>query len=431
MRPSLPLFAALLIPIQAQADQAAAEQAPSIDPVPALQRQIDEGKLTLPTGRGHEFLKSVLAIFDLDPASQVLVFSKTSQQNDYISPSTPRAIFFDRDTYVGWVSGGFAEIMTYDPHFGGVFYTLRPEHEPGRRQVFRSEASCLQCHESSRTSNVPGPFVRSVYPDYTGRPILSQGSFNTDHTSPIEQRWGGWYVTGQHGNSVHMGNTIASYDRASDHMEFDPSPQQNISSLDDFFDTSLHLRPDSDVVALMVLEHQVGMHNILTEAAMTTRRALQMQARVRELTGDPEPDDETPLEGTALRVVESQAQRVLRYLLFCDEQPLDGGIQGGEDFQRMFRAATPATADGLSLADFQLHQRLFKNRCSYMIYSTAFKYLPAELKSLIFKRLDLILAGADPSEDFVHLAPSECERIRAILRETLPEDTSAWPTPST
>ena len=50
--------------------------------------------------------------------------------------------------------------------------------------------------------------MRSVFTDRQGLPILSAGSFRTDHASPLKERWGGWYVTGTHGDQEHMGNWV-------------------------------------------------------------------------------------------------------------------------------------------------------------------------------------------------------------------------------
>lgn len=53
---------------------------------------------------------------------------------------------------------------------------------------------CLICHDTAATAGVPGMLVRSL------------GQQHVDHRLPIEERWGGWYVTGQHGTIRHKGN---------------------------------------------------------------------------------------------------------------------------------------------------------------------------------------------------------------------------------
>ncbi len=97
------------------------------------------------------------------------------------------------------------------------------------------------------------------------------GTFNTDHTSPFSRRWGGWYVTGQHGSMRHMGNVIANK-RAPE--ELDREAGANVTDLNKIVPVDHYLTPHSDLVALMVLEHQVQMHNYITLASFETRNAL-------------------------------------------------------------------------------------------------------------------------------------------------------------
>ena len=121
-------------------------------------------------------------------SSQVLVFSKTSLQSRRIWPQRPRALFFSDDVYVGFCqSGDVIEVSAADPQLGTVFYTVDQELDESR--AFRRQTdNCLMCHGSSATQNIPGSLLRSVFPDPQGQPILSAGSFRTDHTSPLEKR---------------------------------------------------------------------------------------------------------------------------------------------------------------------------------------------------------------------------------------------------
>ena len=90
-----------------------------------LQQRLDSGSLTLTSTPEHGYLESVLTALNINPDSQTLVFSKTSLQVDAISAATPRAIYFNDDTYVAWVQHtGLLEIVTMDADRGPVFYTL-------------------------------------------------------------------------------------------------------------------------------------------------------------------------------------------------------------------------------------------------------------------------------------------------------------------
>src|SRR5690606_34679598 len=137
--------------------------------------------------------------------SQTLVFSKTSMQVRYISRRNPRAIYFNDDTYLGWINGSsVVEISTYDPHLGAAFYTV--DMAPWRPKFERAGYDCLACHVTSMTGGVPGHTVRSVLPQFDGSVDSQKESFISSDTSPFSQRWGGWYVTGLHGEMTHMGN---------------------------------------------------------------------------------------------------------------------------------------------------------------------------------------------------------------------------------
>ena len=166
-----------------------------------LQQRLDAGELTLTHEGDKSYLPSVLKALEVPVESQMLVFSKTSLQMRRISPRTPRAIYFNDDVYVGFCqSGDVLEISAVDAQLGTVFYTLDTE-EKEKPQFERRTDNCLVCHSSSRTEGVPGHLVRSLYVDAGGQPLLSAGSRMVDHTTPIEHRWGGWYVTGSHGSS--------------------------------------------------------------------------------------------------------------------------------------------------------------------------------------------------------------------------------------
>ncbi|MEO6810837.1 MAG: hypothetical protein ABI353_17105, partial [Isosphaeraceae bacterium] len=184
--------------------------APVDDPVARLQKRMDKGEATLTFSQEHGYLDSVLKNLGVLASSQVLVFSKTSFQRTQISASKPRALYFGDDSYVGWVQKGeVLEVATTDPQQGAVFYLLAQEEE--EKPVFQRQThDCLQCHVSSKTRDVPGHLIRSVYPDRSGQPVYNAGTFTTGPESPISERWGGWYVTGTHGKQRHMGNVFVT-----------------------------------------------------------------------------------------------------------------------------------------------------------------------------------------------------------------------------
>ncbi len=236
-----------------------------------------------------------------------------------------------------------------------------------------------------------------------------------DSTTPFSDRWGGWYVTGRHGDSVHRGNVIAT-ENPDNTCDMPVEEGANVQTLVKLFDTTPYPRASSDIVALMVLEHQTSVQNVLTKAHHNALRAVHMQTSLQKELGEPVLMQPT---GSAQRIIEHSAEDVLDALLFKDEAALpDGGIEGDEAFQSAFVKTAPRSAEGRSLKDFQLLNRLFKYRCSYMIHTQTFAKMQPDLKSLVLGRLKTILDGKDTSGRYDYLGESEREHIATILVET-------------
>ncbi|MES2706512.1 MAG: hypothetical protein V4726_07910 [Verrucomicrobiota bacterium] len=395
---------------------------PLTDAGSELDSDFTSQKFELPAGGDLAAVKAVLARLKIKESSQILVFSKTSVQRDRIRPENPRAIYFNDECYAAWVPGGLMEIASVDPAMGPIFYIL--DFHRADRAVPRMDRpqNCLDCHGAGMTNGVPGIMVRSVFPDRDGTPLYQAGTALIDQTSPFETRWGGWYVTGQHGMARHRGNGIAVNEGRT--VTLDVEKGANLHSLDAFFATKNYARGDSDIVALMVMEHQTGMTSRLVEAAYAMRGAILRQAELRRELGDP-PTEE--LVGTAKIIADSHADKILQYLLFSGEAALpEGGIEGGADFQKDFREGRPASPDGRALTDFQLLTRLFKYRCSYLIYSRLWDNLPPKFLDLLYQRLHGILTAETPSPRFAHLSAGERRDILQILRATKPGLPANW-----
>jgi len=390
------------------------------DAVSQLQQRIDAGQAKLTYDKRLGYLPAVLKQLGISATSQTLVFSKTSFQQRHISPQRPRALYFNDEAYVGWVRGATKlEISAVDPQKGAVFYTIS-QRDPQQARFVRHTHECLQCHTSSLTQGVPGHLVRSVYPDAKGYPILGAGTFRTDHTSPLDERWGGWYVTGQHGGQRHMGNVLLEDEEHPESLPKDAGA--NVVDLEEFCDTSSYLSPHSDIVALMVLEHQTQMHNRITAANYATRRA-QFHSRIMNSMLE-RPADE--LSESALRRIRSASERLVRYMLFVDEATLTDPISGTSGFAEEFVAPGPFDAQGRSLRTLDLQGRLFRYPCSYLIYSAAFDALPPVAKEQVYRRLHEILTGSEQSEDFGHLSPEDRRALLEILTSTKPELVVVW-----
>lgn len=388
--------------------------------VSALQARLAKGEAQLKHQPGLGYLTALLEALEVPAESQTLVFSKTSMQRHCISPQTPRAIYFNDDVYIGYCqSGEVLEISVADSRLGTVFYTLdqRQEESP---ELLRQTDSCLLCHSSSRTSGVPGHLVRSLFVDPSGLPILSAGSHMVDHTTPFEKRWGGWYVTGTHGDQTHQGNLVIR--GREDPYKVDNSAGQNLTDLKKLVDLDSYLTPHSDIVALMVLEHQTLVHNRITQASFTARQALDYEAKMNLALGEPA---DNRLDSTTRRIT-GAGNALVEALLMVDEAKLTAPVRGTSGYAEWFVQQSPRDAQGRSLREFDLERRLFKYPCSYLIYSRAFDELPAEMHDYVWRRLWEVLSGADNSEDFAHLSAEDRQAIREIIRETKPNLPEYW-----
>jgi hypothetical protein len=396
------------------------ETAPD-NPIEGLRTALESGAATrAPEEEGGGYLRPLLKLLGIPESSQVLVFSKTSLQINNISPAAPRAIYFNDDVYIGSVQhSDVLEISAADPKLGAVFYTLAPG-SGARPEITRQRHECLQCHGGTMTRNMPGHIVRSVFPADDGQPIMKAGSTLTDDTTPLEDRWGGWYITGTHGDARHRGNQIATetqYDAT-----IDVEAGANQPALPPRVNTADYLTPHSDIVAMMVLEHQAQMHNLMTQASFETRMALYRQALMDKIF-DRAPD---VLSESTQRIIKSAGDALVEYMIFAHEIELESPIEGTSGFTATFPAQGPRDSQGRSLRDFDLKSRLFTYPLSYLIYSPQFDGLPDPMKNYVYQRLWNILTGVESTPDWLYLTNAKCRAIREILIETKPGLPAYW-----
>jgi len=377
------------------------------DRVTRLILDLHSGKTKLQSRNdGTGYLSSLLDALKVNPDSQVMVFSKTSFQASRISPKNPRAIYFSDDVCVGYVRGSnLLEVAALDPRQGVIFYSFDQEAEPPR---FDRRDVCLQCHESKGTLGVPGLLIASVYPDADGMPAFMGAQMLTDHRSRFEDRWGGWYVTGTHGAMRHLGNAVG-HER--DHPEvLDTRGTLNLTSLAKRFDPAGYLSQLSDIVALMALEHQTRMTDLMIRVGW--------EARVTEHDGKNDEPARTRFE--------ADLESLLGYMLFTDEAPLESKVDGVSTFARTFAERGPRDHRGRSLRDFNLQKRLFQYPLSYMIYSEAFDGMPERVRTRLYQRLFDVLTGKDRSARFQRLSAEDRLALLEIVRDTKPDLPSYW-----
>jgi hypothetical protein len=240
-----------------------------------------------------------------------------------------------------------------------------------------------------------------MLPDANGRSVSHEGWYLTTDRSPIRQRWGGWYVTGTHGDQEHMGNLIVT--EPADREQFLLTRGANVTDLDGLVDTSPYLSKHSDIIALMVIEHQVTVQNLIIAANWRIRTALADE--------DPDPADIRSL-------VEKVTEPLVEAMFFVEEAQLTAPIIGTSGFRSNFVSRGPRDGTGRSLLELDLTERLFRYPLSYLIYSEAFDRMPEEAKDYVYLRLRQVLSGEDQSEQFAHLSEADRKDILEILGAT-------------
>jgi hypothetical protein len=367
-----------------------------------LKDDLESGRLPLDVGSEKEFVVSLLRALDVPVSSQMLVFSTTSLQLRLITPANPRAIYFNEEIYLGWVPGGRIEVLGLDPQLGAIFYIFDPPRNGAPVRVERS-ARCMNCHAGEETGHVPGLVVKSVVPGPTGGSLTAFRLGESGHGIPFDQRFGGWYVTGK--NEISPWANIVGRFSAGQLLKTTVEPGSR-------FDFARYPVRTSDVLPQLIHEHQAGFVNRVVEAGYRARTYLH--------------SDGPQLSIEHESILNEQARLVTRYLLFADEAPLPGKLTVDPAFSADFLKTKRAVAGGASLKDFNLQTRLFRNRCSYMIYSPIFTALPAQLKSRIYAQLGAALSTAKANSEYAYLPTSEKQAIRTILKATLSDLPAQW-----
>ncbi len=377
--------------------------APLKDRFTKLKADLESGRIPLDRTSEKAFVVSLLKALEIPASSQMLVFSTTSLQLRFITPRNPRAIFFIDGLYVGYIPGAKIEILSMDPELGAIFYMFDIPLGARPLAIERSER-CVNCHTREDTGFVPGLVIKSVIPGPGGGSLKTFRGGQTGHSIPFGERFGGWYVTGDRGLASEWGNVIGRY--AGEEIS------KSIVRPGQLFDFAKYPVATSDILPQLVHEHQAGAANRILQASYRARTAFYL--------------DKSSLSPAHYAELDEQARSVTRYLLFADEVPLPpGGVEGDAAFKSDF-AAKGRAVQGVSLRDFDLRTRLFKNRCSYMIYSPEFQGLPARMKQQIYIRLREALSVEKPVSEYAYLPAGEKQSIRAILKGTLTDLPPGW-----
>ena len=410
------LFAIALTALTAASTAAQEKDAPSFDyKVPphnywgrepqdvftALLKKIADGEVKLDTSSEQAFARSVLAALDVPVSSQLLLYSATSLQSERINARNPRALYFNEDVYVGVVPGGLVEVLSIDPALGGIFHVFNMP-QPGVMPVAERSTRCFNCHATNATQRLPGLIAESVAPLPNGGSYESYRGKEQGHQIPIADRFGGWHVT----SAKSFGAS-----REGAYAQTTPNGVRIIRiKPGEMSDLGKHLLPTSDILAHLVHEHQLGFDNRVMQASYLGRE-MEAKGSSRSFADDAR--------------LNEKAQELVRYVLFADEARLpSGGIVGDPQFAKDFARNRKPGPGGAALKDFDLKTRMFKYRCSYMIYTPQWQKMPEIIKTRIYAGMKGALSGKN--HEFAYLPADERLKIVAILRETLPDLPADW-----
>lgn len=364
--------------------------APAVDPILDLQARVQSGAVKLAYEPQYGHLNALLRELKIDPSTQTLVFAKNSMQGSFISTETPRALYFNDSVYVGWIPGApLIEVMSIDPVKGIRFYSfpnVKPASGKNTSRFHLETENCEPCHSRRSFTGTPRLFATSVYAAPSGYPRIFSPEIDVRPSTPLEKRWGGWYVTGSHGKLRHMGNEPA--EGTDESYRIDTNRGANVMKLDNYFDLTGYPTPHSDIVALMVMEQQMHVQNILSDTGKAVRRALSSGASVPDECND-----------------------LVEALVLAGEAKLTSSIAGTSRFAEYWQSRGP-------LYKLDLNRRLTRYACSPLIYSDSFRALPVAAKTYIYRQISEGLGNGTLRPD---LTDPEREATLRILRDTIPE----------
>ena len=266
----------------------------------------------------------MLDALKIPKSSQMLVFSQTSLQRRAINPRNPRAIYFNDDVYVGYIPHApMMEISAVDPKLGGVFYSL--DQVPRGKAEVRAQPGLHPVPRLGPDARRAGAF-RALAPDRRRR--RDQGGTDTGEIDALHAARGALGRLVRHrparradasGKSrgrvrLRAARGRAGLSRKSRRSHAASSTRANIS------------RRSSDIVALMVLEHQAHMHNYITRLNYETQIMTATYGHIRYL--------------------KNQENAFLRYLLFTEEMPLTAPVSGDAQYVADFTAHRAARREG-------------------------------------------------------------------------------------
>jgi hypothetical protein len=364
------------------------------------------GKVRIDTSSPHAHLKGMLEALEIPQSSQLLVFSASSLQSEIINPRNPRALYFNEDTYLGYVPGGKLEVISMDPTHGAIFHLFEGLQIGGAPPAVSRSTKCFNCHAGHATGRIPGLIAESLLPMPSGASLETYRRDEQGHQIPLSNRFGGWHLTGDHHLRSHHANLVGLPQDSGKWELQSARPGEQ-------WDLGKHLLPTSDVLPHLIHEHQLGFENRAFRAAYLMRQWLH--------------DGAGKIPATARAEFDEMALAMARYILFADEATLPAeGIIGDGSYREEFLKRRKPARDGRSLRDLDLRKAIFKHRASFMLHTESWLELPKSFKDAVYYRMAEGLRPSSPAAQGAHLPVAERLAIRSILKDTQPDLPPWW-----
>jgi hypothetical protein len=384
-----------------------------------VQQQLNSGELKLAWEPKFGYLGSLLKALEIDADTQTLVFSRTSLQIEHINARTPRAVYFNDDTYVGFVHDTpLIELTVIDADKGAVFYAFDNRQDSTTTHMEREGGRCLSCHDtySMMGGGVPRVMVMSAPVDVAADTRTYSSADEIDDRTPLSQRWGGWYVTGRTGTQNHFGNLPLREERMGERLRELQDRRMNLAGLEDYIDTTRWPTAQSDVVALLVLEHQTSLQNIITRINYKVRTVMSRDHDASVVT----PRSWNEVNPADQKRVQAMIEPLVRALFFDKAAPYEHRIEGSNGFAARFSKLGPVDSKGRTLRELDLDKRLMRYPLSYEIYSEQFDALPQVALDYVHSRVADVLLGKDTTGISARIPAAERKAIAEILIDTKP-----------
>jgi len=371
------------------------------DPFSSFKIRLENGEIKLNFDSEIKYLESLLSELSISPSSQLLVYSTTSLQLSRISPYNPRAIYFTDDIYIGYVPGGQIEVIGIDPQLGAIPYIFNlPKSDDLKHPTIYRSKRCMKCHASHEIGGAPGLLVSSVVAGPGGGTIDRFRKQDFGHGVSFNQRFGGWHITGEHPFNKSWANQTGMMINNEVHKVANPPGK--------YFSWNKYLTNESHIVPHLIFEHQIGFIN---RCISTTYRFRELQLR----------SEQPHFRQHENKFIESETNSLLSYILFQNEAQLPPNqITKETKFIVDFEKTEKSNLGSTQLRKLNLKNRLFENRCSYMIFSSSFRGLPGVIKKSLFHKLKVVLSAKQselPSE-YSYLKEDERVKILSILSQS-------------